>query len=67
MTTIKEPSIFVIVDSSLTLIDWTKTEALAQKIADAKNKNQPDSYSIVQFRWTGWGFEVDKTLEPKKE
>lgn len=60
----KEPSIFVVVDSSLTLIDWTKTRAMAEHIANAR---KDDEYSVVEFCWNGWGFAVAKTLELKKE
>lgn len=60
----KEPSIFVVVDSSLTLVDWTKTRAMAELIA---NKRTDDEYSVVEFKWNGWGFAVAKTLEQKKE
>lgn len=56
----KEPSIFVIVDSSLTLIDWTKTKAMAEAILKTR---KDDDYQIVEFAWTGWGFEVLKTFD----
>lgn len=61
----EEPKIFAIVDSSLTLIDWTKSKAMAEAIAN--NKKNKDEYSIMKFGWNGWCFVLMNTIEPKKE
>lgn len=61
---LKEPKIFAVVDSSLTLIDWTKTRAMADAIAN--NQKNKDEYSIMQFGWNGWCFVLMNTTEPKK-
>ena len=63
---IKEPSIFAIVDSSMTLIDWAKTQAMAQAIVKDKMKCRQDEYSIIEYGWNGWDFVLIQTLEPNK-